>query len=127
MAISSSESDSASLRLELNGIDVDCVIGERADERERLQRLRVDVVLEIPAAAAYSDELADTVDYAALAERIRHGLVEAECRMIERAAFVVAKLCATEKEVRRVEVRVTKYGAVRHLESASAFFVIDNP
>ena len=31
--------------LRLNGIDVDCVIGERPDERTRLQTLRIDVEL----------------------------------------------------------------------------------
>ena len=35
------------MRLELNGIDVDCIIGERSDERTRTQRLRVDVALTI--------------------------------------------------------------------------------
>ena len=38
--------------LELNGIDVDCIIGDRPDERERTQRLTVDVRLEIDDAAA---------------------------------------------------------------------------
>ena len=52
--------------LELNGIDVECIIGERAEERTRTQRLLVDVRLEIGDAAAESDELSDTVDYAAL-------------------------------------------------------------
>ena len=33
--------------LELNGIDVECIIGERAEERTRTQRLLVDVRLEI--------------------------------------------------------------------------------
>ena len=47
--------------LELNGIDVDCIIGERADERNRLQNLRVDVRLDICGDAAESDELSGTV------------------------------------------------------------------
>ena len=62
------------MTLKLNGIDVDCVIGERPDERTRLQTLRVDVELEISDVAADSDSLSDTVDYAALTERIRAAL-----------------------------------------------------
>ena len=54
------------MKLELNGIDVECIIGERPDERMRPQRLRVDVVLTIGDRASETDELADTVDYAAL-------------------------------------------------------------
>ena len=59
------------MTLKLNGIDVDCVIGERPDERTRLQTLRVDVELEISDVAADTDSLSDTVDYAALARARR--------------------------------------------------------
>ena len=106
--------------LNLNGIRVDCVIGERPDERTRLQTLRVDVRLEIPDRAAETDALADTVDYAALAERIRAALVAARCRMIERAAKVAADVCCAEDKVTSAVVTVTKRGAVPGLESASA-------
>mgnify|MGYP003308172978 CR=1 FL=1 len=59
------------MKLNLNGLDVDCVIGELPDERDRLQRLRVDVALEIPDRAAETDALGDTVDYALLVGEIR--------------------------------------------------------
>ena len=45
--------------LELNRIDIDCIIGDRPDERERMQRLTVDVRLELgDAVAATLDALA---------------------------------------------------------------------
>lgn len=106
--------------LELNGIDVDCIIGDRVEERTRVQRLRVDVRLEIVDAAAVSDELADTVDYAALTEKVRAALVAARCRMIERAAKVVCDLCLEDPKVSAATVRVVKAGAVAHLVSAAA-------
>ena len=84
--------------LELNGIDVECVIGERAEERTRTQRLLVDIRLEIGDAATESDALSDTVDYAALTEKVRAALVAAKCRMIERAAKVVCDLCREDRE-----------------------------
>ena len=108
------------MKLELNGIDVDCIIGERPDERTRTQRLRVDVVLTIGDKAAETDELSDTVDYAALTEAIRTALVATECRMIERAAKVVCDLCLADVKVSAAKVRVAKSGAIEHLESASA-------
>ena len=110
------------MRLELNGIDVECVIGERADERVRTQPLRIDVSLTVDDRAAETDDLADTVDYAALAAKIRRALVAAECRMIERAAKVVCYVCRAERGVRAVTAKVTKSGAVAHLGSASATF-----
>ena len=108
------------MRLELYGIDVDCIIGERPDERTKTQRLRVDVVLTVGDTAAGTDELADTVDYAALTEEIRTALVAAKCKMIERAAKVVCDLCLKDAKVSAAKVRVTKSGAIEHLESASA-------
>lgn len=108
--------------LELNGIDVDCIIGERADERNRLQNLRVDVRLDICENAAESDELSETVDYAALTESIRFALVDAKCKMIERAARVSCEVCLANPAVRSATVRVTKFGAIPHLISASAVF-----
>ena len=102
------------MKLKLNGLAVDCVIGERPDERERLQRLCVDVELAIPDRAAETDELADTVDYAAL--------VAAKCRMIERAAKVVCDVCCAETPVASATATVTKAGAVPGLASASATY-----
>jgi len=110
------------MKLKLNGIDVDCIIGERPDERERLQKLRVDVELTVPDAAAETDELADTVDYAALTERIRAALVAAKCRMIERAAKVVCETCLEDSKVSFVRASVTKSGAIPHLMSAEAVY-----
>ena len=108
--------------LELNGIDVDCIIGELPEERVKAQRLIVDVKLDICDKSAASDNLCDTVDYAALTESIRAALVSAECRMIERAAKVVYDLCIADPRVRQASARVTKTGAIPHLVSASAVF-----
>ncbi len=106
--------------LELNGIDVDCVIGDYPEERGKLQRLRVDAALTLDDTAGKSDRLADTVDYAALTARIRSVLAQASCFMIERAARLVWETCREDAKVLRAKVRVEKRGSVAHLESASA-------
>ena len=110
------------MKLKLNGIEVNCIIGERPDERIREQALRVDVELEISDRAAETDELGDTVDYAALTDRIRAALVAAKCKMIERAAKVAYEVCMKDKMVSFATVTVTKTGAVSGLESASAIY-----
>lgn len=108
--------------LELDGIDVDCIIGELPEERVRNQRLMVDVKLDICEDSLESDDLNDTVDYAVLTGAIRNALVAAECRMIERAAKVVYDICIANAKVRSAVVKVTKSGSVPHLKSASATF-----
>ena len=110
------------MTLELNGIEVQCIIGERPEERDRPQRLEVDVKLEIGDAVADSDALTDTVDYALLAERIREALVMAQCRKIERAAKVAWEACRTLPGIRNATAKVTKAGAVPGLASASATY-----
>lgn len=113
------------MTLTLNGLAVDCIIGERADERVRAQRLRVDVSLTVGYRAAETDDLADTVDYAALAERVRAALAAARCQMIERAARVVCDVCLADSAVSHVTATVTKSGAVPGLESAAVTLSLD--
>lgn len=108
------------MKLRLCGIEVDCVIGDLPEERTRLQRLRVDAELTVPDVASSSDDLADTADYAAVAERLRSALVAAECRMIERAAKVAAEACLLDAKVESATVTVVKSGAIKGLDSASA-------
>jgi dihydroneopterin aldolase len=108
--------------LELNGLEVDCVIGELPDERTRKQRLTIDVRLEIASESADSDDLSDTVDYATLGDAIRAALVSAECRMIERAAKVAHGICVSDPKVRSAMIRVTKAGAVPGLASATVSY-----
>ena len=108
------------MKLRLDGIDVDCVIGDRPEERDRLQRLRVDVEAVVPDGVATSDDLSDTVDYVALAEKVRTSLVAAKCRMIERAAKVAAEACLSMSRVESANVKVVKSGAVAGIESATA-------
>ena len=108
------------MTLRLEGLEVDCVIGERPDERDRVQRLRVDAELEVDGRAAETDDLADAADYAALAERIRSALVSARCKLIERAAKVVRDACLADPHVASAKVSVTKSGAVPGLASATA-------
>lgn len=106
--------------LRLSDIEVDCVIGERDYERECVQRLIVDVELEVSAKAEESDDINDTVDYVELTDIIREELQEAECKLIERAARVVCNACMFMKNVKAATVYVTKSGMTPYLGSATA-------
>lgn len=107
------------MTLELNGLTVTCIVGECPEERLAPQELRVDVAMEIDDAAARTDCLADTVDYAHLAQLLRDVLVTEKPKMIERAAKVALDAVLRDSKVRRATVKVTKFGAIPHLASAS--------
>lgn len=112
--------DDAADQLQLNGIEVSCIIGDRPAERKREQILLVDVSLYMDLSRAeQSDLLADTVDYPSLAEAIRHRLRSARCQMIEHAAGLVARECLVDPRVEAVRVRVEKRGAIVGLRAAS--------
>ena len=106
------------MTLMIEGIEVECIIGDLPEEREREQTLVVDAELEIPDRAAETDALADTVDYAAAAERVRAALKAGECRMIERAAKVAYDAVGTGC----VRVAVAKRGAVPGVAAARAVY-----
>ena len=106
--------------LGLEGIEVPCIIGDLPEERLREQTLRVDATLELDLhAAVASDAICDTVDYAALAGRIRERVRDAKCRLIERAAELVAAECLADSRVERVTVTVRKSGCVPGLAAAA--------
>ena len=105
--------------LSLKGLEVDCIIGDLPEERAREQRLLLDIDLEIDSAACATDSLDDTVDYAVLSAEIREALVNARCRMIERAAQLALDVCMAQARVVAATVAVTKTGAVRGLRAAS--------
>ncbi len=105
--------------LRLDGIEVPCIIGDLPEERSREQRLLVDVVLELDlSVAAASDMLADTVDYAELANRIRARLRTAKCRLVERAAALALDECLAGGRAVRATVTVRKSGCVPGLSAA---------
>ncbi len=108
------------MTLRLEDLEVECVIGDLLGERERPQRLRVDIELDVSERAAETDDLADAADYASLAERIRGALVAAKCRLIERAARIACDACLADGHVIAARVFVTKRGAVPGLASATA-------
>ena len=76
----------------LEGLRLECILGDLPHERTFPQELFLDLELtcdELP--ATRTDALADTVDYVAVAERVRTALIAARCRMIERAAQLAAE------------------------------------
>jgi len=113
------------MQLEVNDIEVDCIIGERPDERTRLQRLLISVSLEVSDKAAETDELSDAVDYVALADAIRARLVAGKCKMIERAARLVAEVAIGFCGVSAVSASVRKSGAVTGIGCAIATYRIE--
>lgn len=79
------------LAIALEGLEVPCRIGVTDDERREARVLSVDVRLVPPdASSGATDELEDTIDYAAVATLVAETAAEREYKLIERLTTVVA-------------------------------------
>ena len=102
-------SDAKSDRIELRGLRLRGHHGVLPQERRDGQTFVVDVVLEVDTrAAAESDDLADTVDYAALAARLADVVSGEPVNLIETLAARLASVALDADGVAAAEVTVHK-------------------
>jgi dihydroneopterin aldolase len=108
-------------RILIAAVREDGVHGVLPDEQVRSQPFEVDVELTVDLrAAGASDDLADTVDYGALADEIRAIIAGESCRLIETLAARIADACGADPRVTAVVVEVRKLeppiaGAIGHV------------
>jgi 7,8-dihydroneopterin aldolase/epimerase/oxygenase len=99
-------------RIAIDGIEVFAHHGVLDHERELGQRFVVDLIVEADlAAAAASDDLADTIDYGHLAGRIAAVAAAPPAALLETVADRIARCCLEDGRVTAVEVTVHKPAA----------------
>jgi len=97
----------------LQGLELRSVIGVHAWERAFAQRLKLDVRLAVDTrAAAASDNLADAVDYAGLADQLKQTAEAADCQLIETLADCLAATVLRHPTIQSVELTLHKPGAL---------------
>ena len=98
----------------IHDLHIDTVIGVFDWERRVRQTviLDLDIAADIHKAAA-SDELADTLNYKALAKRLIDFVEHSEFNLVETLAERVAEVVLKEFAVPWLRLRVNKQGAVR--------------
>lgn len=94
------------------------IIGIRDWERETVQDILINVTVYTDTLrAAETDDIADCVDYSALAGKIRAHAETAKRLTVEALANDLAKICLETPLVKKTVVRVEKPGAVRFTKS----------
>ncbi len=94
------------------------IVGVNDWEREKPQEILINItVFTDTQRAAESDDLADCVDYRALAKKAQTHAESAARFTVEALANDLAKICLEESHVRKAIVRVEKPGAVRFSRS----------
>lgn len=97
-----------------------CVIGTRPVERRRPQTVILNIALQCDLSrAGRTDNLADTVNYRDLHDRIIELGRKSRFLLIERLAASVAEVCLSDQRVKSATVMVDKPGALPHATSAA--------
>jgi FolB domain-containing protein len=94
----------------IRALRVSVLIGVPDDERERAQELEIDIAIEprIPF-REMSDDITRTVDYAAVAARVRDFAGERPRCLIETLADGICAVVLSEFPARAVEVEIRKF------------------
>ena len=92
----------------IRGLELLTNIGVPAEERAEAQRLRVHLTLEVIRFPEI-DGIEGTVDYKAVADRVRESAAEKERKLIETLAQDIAAVVLGEFEVSKVRVEVEKF------------------
>lgn len=107
-------------RIFITALRVNAIIGCLPAERERRQCVTIDVEMGIDLAkAARSDELADTINYAEIEERIQSLASGSSFRLIEALAGAIGRLLLEYGAVRCAKVKIRKPGAARYARSVA--------
>ena len=99
----------------LRGLEVECVIGVFDWERERKQKVVIDLDMDWDIRpAARDDDLAKAVDWKSVTRAVLDLVGPSTFSLVETLAESIAGLVITRFGVPRIRVRVGKPGAVRH-------------
>ena len=100
-------------QIHIRQLKLNAVIGVYPRERKAPQAVIVDLALHADLqAAGRSDQLADTLDYAALVARVRKAVARSRFRLLEALAEHIAGVCLREGRIAAVDVTVAKPGAL---------------
>jgi D-erythro-7,8-dihydroneopterin triphosphate epimerase len=101
-------------RIHIRDLLLRCIIGIREWERDTPQHVSLDITLHTDfSRACVSDEISDTVDYVTIKKKVVDRVESSSFLLVERLAQVVAETCLEDERVERVDVVLSKPGALR--------------
>jgi len=108
------------MKIKINNLRVRAIVGTRRKERREPQELLVNVSLSFDGTrAAETDDLADTVNYSDLAERIAAKVEASSFHLLEKLARCVLDAVMAEPAVMEATVEIRKPGALERADSAA--------
>jgi dihydroneopterin aldolase len=115
-------------RIELRGLRVQGVHGVLPEEQVRAQPFEVDLSVEADLRpAGRSDDLADTLDYGAMAESVAKVVAGEHFALLERLAERITEVVLTDERVTTVTVSVRKLRPPVPVDLSTAGVTITRP
>ena len=100
-------------QIHIHNLKLNAVIGVYPRERKVPQAVVMDITLHTDLqVAGRSDQLSETIDYAALVARVRKAVAKSRFQLLEALAEHIADLCLREPRIAAVDVTVAKPGAL---------------
>ncbi len=97
-------------RIAIKSLRVETFLGVPDAERSAAQTIEIDVVIEpLVDATDAADDIARTVDYAALADRVTEVARDRPRRLVETLAAELASLIVSEFAARSADVEIRKF------------------
>lgn len=96
-------------------------VGIYARERAAPQTVELNLTFGVPDAAALRDDIADTINYADVVERIRRELTERHFNLIETLGEFVVNLLFDEFSAPWVKIRIAKLGVMKDVRRVGVF------
>ena len=101
-------------KIQISDLQLPCIIGLREWERTTPQNVNLNITLFTDfSKACVSDEIDDTVDYVTIKKDIIKEVEASSFKLVEKLAQMVAEICLRDARVMRVDVNVSKPGALR--------------
>lgn len=108
-------------RIFIRDLSLRCIIGIYPEEREKIQDVIINVVMEVDshAAAAATDDIDDAVDYKTITKQLITFVEDSSFNLIETMAERCAEICLAPAKVKQVTVTIDKPGALRFARSVA--------
>ena len=102
----------------LQGLEVFCTIGTLPRERQRKQKILIDLEFPTPVRLpAQTDDLTKALDYQKIANRVTTFVSKSKFYLLETLAERLAALLLKEFPVKSVTLKVSKPGAIRNAQN----------
>lgn len=103
-------------RIFIDELRVDAWVGIYPRERAARQTIEISLEFGVPDAAAQHDDIADTIDYAAVIARIRAELGERHFNLLETLGEYVVALLVDDFGAPWVKISIAKTGVMKGVE-----------